>query len=238
VSWGWLVIVSSYTVVFIYESWSYLIEQSFLALIAFLCWCAAKQSINQSSINQSINQSIWHIRTLVSATAMKSWFGSSGTQCLANISVMRPIAPAPTIRRLALPINRRQPHIGLSYIYCGRLNKVYMNDSRQNCTKLSQRSVSWFHPHTHTISCFSAPFLFLSVPWKLELYTATCIVPCGTGINFGCFDHHLKVWPLLKRHINCNRTSRASALTARIPRVVVCASGCISHTWPSHSRTL
>jgi len=28
----------------------------------------------------------------------------------------------------------------------------------------------------------------------------------------------------------------ASALTARKPRVVVCASGCISHTWPSHSR--
>jgi len=44
--------VCSYTVVFIYESWSYLIQQRFLALIAFLCWCAAKQSINQSSYLQ------------------------------------------------------------------------------------------------------------------------------------------------------------------------------------------
>jgi len=47
VSWGRPVNVSSYTVVFIYESWSYLILQRFLALIAFLCWCAVKQSINQ-----------------------------------------------------------------------------------------------------------------------------------------------------------------------------------------------
>jgi len=39
----------SYTVLFIYESWSYLISQSFLALIAFLCWCAVQQSINQST---------------------------------------------------------------------------------------------------------------------------------------------------------------------------------------------
>jgi len=54
-----------FIVVFIYESWSYLILQRFLAPIAFLCWCAVKQSINQSSIdlsiNQSINQSINHI---------------------------------------------------------------------------------------------------------------------------------------------------------------------------------
>jgi len=35
------------TVVFMYESWSYLIYQRFLT-IAFLCWCAVKQSINQS----------------------------------------------------------------------------------------------------------------------------------------------------------------------------------------------
>jgi len=47
VSRGWPVSVSSYTVVIIYESWTYLIKQRFLALIAFLCWCAVKQSINQ-----------------------------------------------------------------------------------------------------------------------------------------------------------------------------------------------
>jgi len=33
---------------FIYESWWYLIFQCFLALMAFLCWCAVKQSINES----------------------------------------------------------------------------------------------------------------------------------------------------------------------------------------------
>jgi len=32
--------------------------------------------------------------------------------------------------------------------------------------------------------------------------------------------------------------SKAPALTAREPRMVVCASGCISHTWPSHGCTL
>jgi len=42
-SWGRPVNVSSYTVVFIYESWCLK-----LALIAFLCRCAVKQSINQS----------------------------------------------------------------------------------------------------------------------------------------------------------------------------------------------
>jgi len=44
-SWGWPVSVSSYTVVFIYESWSSF--ALFLALIsAFMCWCAVKQSVN------------------------------------------------------------------------------------------------------------------------------------------------------------------------------------------------
>jgi len=47
VLWGRPVRVSSYTVVCIYESWSYLILHRFLALIAFLCWCAIKQSINK-----------------------------------------------------------------------------------------------------------------------------------------------------------------------------------------------
>jgi len=40
----------------------------------------------------------------------------------------------------------------------------------------------------------------------------------------------IKVGPLIKCHIYCNSTSRAPALTARIPRVVACAFGCISHT--------
>jgi len=40
----------THAVVFINESWSYLIYQHFLALIAFLCWCAVKQSIDQSSL--------------------------------------------------------------------------------------------------------------------------------------------------------------------------------------------
>jgi len=60
VSYGQLVSVSSYTVVFIYESWSYLNLQRFLALIAILCWCAVKQSINQ------------HI-VLVIAPALQYW---------------------------------------------------------------------------------------------------------------------------------------------------------------------
>jgi len=47
VSWDRPVNVSSCTVVFIYKFWSYLIQQRYLALIAFLCWCAVKQSINQ-----------------------------------------------------------------------------------------------------------------------------------------------------------------------------------------------
>jgi len=41
VLWGRPVSVSSHSVIFIYESWS------FLGTIAFLCWCAVKQSINQ-----------------------------------------------------------------------------------------------------------------------------------------------------------------------------------------------
>jgi len=47
--------VFSYTVVFIYESWSYLIKQRFLALIAFMCWCAVKQSINQPQPNRLVS---------------------------------------------------------------------------------------------------------------------------------------------------------------------------------------
>jgi len=54
-------------------------------------------------------------------------------------------------------------------------------------------------------------------------------------------NYIVKVGPLLKRRLYCNSTSRAPALTTRIPRVVVCASGCISHTWPisrPHALTL
>jgi len=46
--------VSSYTVVYFYESWSYLIYQRFLAQIAFMCWCAVKQSINRKVIEKSL----------------------------------------------------------------------------------------------------------------------------------------------------------------------------------------
>jgi len=41
-----------YTVVFVYESWSYLIQQRFFALVAFLCRCAVKLSINQSTTSK------------------------------------------------------------------------------------------------------------------------------------------------------------------------------------------
>jgi len=59
VSWGRPVSVSLYTVVFIYESWFYLIWLRFLALIAFLCWCAVKQSINQPCLHGLVGFCIW-----------------------------------------------------------------------------------------------------------------------------------------------------------------------------------
>jgi len=45
-------------------------------------------------------------------------------------------------------------------------------------------------------------------------------------------------WAFLMRPKYFRSTSKAPVLTAMKSREVVCATGCISCTWPSHSRTL
>ena len=83
--------------------------------------------------------------------------------------------------------------------------------------------------------------LFMAMFWG----RATRLDRCENGPNCGfvrsqrwrlsTVSRYLKKDKHFQSALNDTVTSKASALTAREPRVVVCATGSVSHTWPSYS---
>jgi len=109
---------------------------------------------------------------------------------------------------------------------------------------------SMVRPHLEYAASAWDPYLAVHGQYSTGKSSAACRTLGMQGLQ----AQHISIWPRSpwvpalcsagrtksqKTNIsNDTVTPKAPALTAREPRVVVCAAGCISHTWPSNGRAL